>query len=47
VLGHRVAIITTSATSIWLYLLHGTIVMVGGETASDTKALMTAIIKAN
>jgi hypothetical protein len=47
VLGHRVAIITTPSTSVWLYLLHGTIVMVGGVNGSDTKPLMTSVIKAN
>jgi hypothetical protein len=47
VLGHRVAIITTSTTSVWMYLVRGTIVMVGGVKASDTKPLITSIIKAN
>lgn len=47
ILGERVAFVTNSQTTIGMYLLHSNIVMVGGVSGDDTKALLTSVIKAN
>jgi hypothetical protein len=47
ILGKRVALITTSQTTVGMYVLHGFIVMVAGVKAGDTKTLLTSVIKAN
>jgi pyruvate/2-oxoglutarate dehydrogenase complex dihydrolipoamide acyltransferase (E2) component len=47
ILGKRVAMITTSQTTVGMYVLHGFILMVAGVKASDTKTLLTSVIKAN
>lgn len=47
ILGERVAFVTNSQTTVGMYLLHGRMVMVGGVSGDDTKALLTSVIKAN
>jgi len=47
VLGTRVAYITSPTTSVGMFPLHGSIVMIGGTTATGTKALLASVIKAN
>ena len=47
VLGHTVAYVVTKQVSFALYLHHDVIVMVGAQTLSLTKTLLTSVIKAN
>lgn len=47
VLGHKVAYVVAKGASFALYLHDDTMVMVGSATLSTTKALLTAVIKAN
>jgi hypothetical protein len=47
VLGHRVAYVVTKPASFARYLHGDVIVMVGAETLSLTKTLLTSVIKAN
>ena len=47
ILGETVAFADNGQRTIGMYLLKGRIVMVGGADADATKALLTAVIKAN
>jgi hypothetical protein len=47
VLGHKVAYVVTKSASFALYLHDDAIVMVGAQTLSLTKTLLTSVIKAN
>jgi hypothetical protein len=47
VLGHKVAYVVTKPASFAMYLHGDVIVMVGAETLSLTKTLLTSVIKAN
>jgi hypothetical protein len=47
VLGHRVAYVVAKGATFALYLHHDVMVMVGSETLSLTKTLLTSVIKAN
>ena len=47
ILGERVAIITTKQATAQMYALGDLMIMVGGNTPADSKALVTSIIKAN
>ena len=47
VLGHKVAYVVAKGASFALYLHDDTMVMVGSATLGTTKALLTAVIKAN
>jgi hypothetical protein len=47
ILGRRVAFVTTTGASFALVSHGDAIVMVGGPTGTDAKALLTAVIKAN
>jgi hypothetical protein len=47
ILGNRVAFIATKTASFGLYVLHENIVMVGAETMTETKTLLTSVLKAN
>jgi hypothetical protein len=47
VLGHKVAYVVTKTASFAMYLHHDAIVMVGAESLSLTKTLLTSVIKAN
>ena len=47
VLGHKVAYVVAKGASFALYLHHDVMVMVGSETLSLTKTLLTSVIKAN
>jgi hypothetical protein len=47
VLGHKVAYVVTKPASFALYLHDDVIVMVGAQTLSLTKTLLTSVIKAN
>jgi hypothetical protein len=47
ILGNRVAFVTATGASYGLYARGDSILMVGGPTGTDAKALLTSVIKAN
>ena len=47
ILGERVAIVTSKASTFGMYALRDEIVLVGGPTGTDAVTLLTAVIKAN
>lgn len=47
VLGHKVAYVVAKAASFALFLHHDVMVMVGSDSLSLTKTLLTSVIKAN
>jgi hypothetical protein len=47
ILGNRVAFITATQFTFGLYRLDDSIVMIGARKTSDTKTLLTSVIKAN
>lgn len=47
ILGERVAFAETAQTTVGMYVLKGRIVMVGGVDPDESKALLTAVIRAN